>query len=290
MMTEGMLRCLEGTVIHGHGKGGPAGFPTANILCNELTLRPEDAGVYAVLAYLPDGTVHVGVTNIGTRPTADAAKTTTIETLILDYSGDLYGQTLRIELLSYLRPIRKFQSMEALKEQIDADSQKARETALKNNRYMEVVSCSSAETQKLGRLLAGFLLHGDVVVLRGDLGAGKSEFARGIARGLGITCPVPSPSFTILNVYEGGNTVLNHFDWYRIEEENELYEMGAEEQINGDGICVIEWAERAENLIPADHLDVIIQTEAENKRRIILLPRGGFHSIEMNQLKEGFTC
>lgn len=289
-MTEGMLRFLEGTVIHGHGKGGPAGFPTANILCNELTLRPEDAGVYAVLAYLPDGTVHVGVTNIGTRPTADAAKTTTIETLILDYSGDLYGQTLRIELLSYLRPIRKFQSMEALKEQIDADSQKARETALKNNRYMEVVSCSSAETQKLGRLLAGFLLHGDVVVLRGDLGAGKSEFARGIARGLGITCPVPSPSFTILNVYEGGNTVLNHFDWYRIEEENELYEMGAEEQINGDGICVIEWAERAENLIPADHLDVIIQTEAENKRRIILLPRGGFHSIEMDQLKEGFTC
>ena len=290
MPCESLGFVITGTVAHGHGNGGPAGFPTANLPCADPAALPEKTGVYAVIAYPPDGTARVGVTNIGTRPTVDSASDVTIETTILGYSGDLYGKQLRIELLGYIRPIRKFQSLEELKRQIDRDADAAREIALEMNRAAEITTGSASETQKIGKLLAGCLLPGDVVVLRGDLGAGKSEFARGIARGLGITRPVPSPSFTILNVYDGGRICLYHFDWYRIEDEKELYEMGADEQINGDGICVIEWAERAENMIPSAHLDVIIHPDGEETRRIALTPRGGFHPIDLFHLKEGFKC
>ena len=91
------------------------------------------------------------------------------------------------------------------------------------------VTQSAAETRALGERLAGQLKPGDVVLLEGELGAGKSELARGIARGLGVTETVTSPSFTILNVYESGRCPLYHFDWYRLESEEELYELGMDE-------------------------------------------------------------
>ena len=85
---------------------------------------------------------------------------------------------------------------------------------------------SAAETRALGEELSASLKPGDVVVLRGELGAGKSELTRGIAKGLGVTENVTSPSFTILNVYESGRCPLYHFDWYRLESEDEVYELG----------------------------------------------------------------
>ena len=105
---------------------------------------------------------------------------------------------------------------------------------------MTHVTQTREETQSLGMQLAATLKRGDVVLMTGDMGAGKSEFSRGIARGLGITCAVPSPSFTILNVYEEGRIPLFHFDWYRIGDESELTDMGLDEYVGGDGVALIE--------------------------------------------------
>ena len=111
------------------------------------------------------------------------------------------------------------------------------------------VTQSVAETRALGEKLARQLRPGDVVLLEGELGAGKSELARGIARGLGVTETVTSPSFTILNVYESGRYPLYHFDWYRLESEEELYELGMDEYLGGDGIALVEWPGRCPEAI-----------------------------------------
>ena len=139
-----------------------------------------------------------------------------------------------------------------------------------------IVTRGAEETRALGMKLAAHLKRGDVVLLQGDLGAGKSEFARGVARGLGITGPVPSPSFTILNAYDEGTLPLYHFDWYRIHEPDEIGEMGFEEQLRGDGISLIEWSERAPEYLPDRALSVRIHTVDERTRDITVEPLGGF--------------
>jgi tRNA threonylcarbamoyladenosine biosynthesis protein TsaE len=133
---------------------------------------------------------------------------------------------------------------------------------------MLTVTNSAAETKALGEKLASRLKAGDVVVLEGELGAGKSELARGIARGLGVTETVTSPSFTILNVYESGRCPLYHFDWYRLESEEELYELGMDEYLGGDGIAVIEWAERCPEAVPENVLRIRLEVTGGESRRI----------------------
>ena len=136
---------------------------------------------------------------------------------------------------------------------------------------------SARETRAIGEKLASCLRPGDVILLQGDLGAGKSEFARGIARGLGINGPIPSPSFTILNEYDEGRLPLYHFDWYRIEDPMEIAEMGMNEQLLGSGVAVIEWGEKAEAFLPERLLAVDIRkTNNENSREISFHSRGGF--------------
>lgn len=139
-----------------------------------------------------------------------------------------------------------------------------------------IITHSASETRELGMRLAKNLKAGDVILLKGDLGAGKSEFSRGIARGLGITGPVPSPSFTILNAYDEGTIPLYHFDWYRLESAQEIYEMGMDEQLGGDGIALIEWFEKAEECVPSRALKVSIHSANEETREISFTPLGGF--------------
>jgi len=141
---------------------------------------------------------------------------------------------------------------------------------------MTIITHSAEETRALGKRLACHLQAGDIVLLQGDLGAGKSEFARGVARGLGITGPVPSPSFTILNAYDEGSFPLYHFDWYRLESAQEIYEMGMEEQLGGDGIALIEWSERAQECLPSRLLEIVIHTIDESTREITIIAHGGF--------------
>ena len=133
---------------------------------------------------------------------------------------------------------------------------------------MLTVTNSAAETRELGERLASGLQPGDTVILEGELGAGKSELARGIARGLGVTETVTSPSFTILNVYESGRCPLYHFDWYRLESEEELYELGMDEYLGGDGIAVVEWAERCPDAVPEDCIRIRLEATGEETRRI----------------------
>ena len=142
-------------------------------------------------------------------------------------------------------------------------------------------SDSPAATRAIGEKLASQLRAGDVLLLLGNLGAGKSQMTRGIARGLGVTATVASPSFTILNVYDEGRVPLYHFDWYRLNDVEELYEMGMEEYLGGDGVAVVEWPSQCPEAVPESYLEVNIVTVGETEREIILTPCGDFRRIDL---------
>ena len=143
-----------------------------------------------------------------------------------------------------------------------------------------MLSSSPAQTRALGAKLARVLCPGDVLILQGDLGAGKSEFTRGIAQGLGISGPIPSPSFTILNVYEDGTMPLYHFDWYRLNSSEELYEMGMDEFLLGEGVSVVEWPSQCPDAVPEDCLEVVFHILDETSRDIELISKGQFRNIQ----------
>lgn len=144
---------------------------------------------------------------------------------------------------------------------------------------------NAEETKALGAALAAQLEPGDVLLLRGDLGAGKSEFARGVARGLGVAGHVPSPSFTILQVYEDGRLPLYHFDWYRIADAEELYELSLDEFLFGSGVSVVEWPEMAPDAIPETYLEIHITAAGETERLLSFVPAGGFHPLDYTLLE-----
>lgn len=146
-----------------------------------------------------------------------------------------------------------------------------------------MITHSPEETRAFGERLALRLQAGDVLLLLGDLGAGKSELTRGLARGLGVKTTVTSPSFTILNVYDEGRLPLYHFDWYRLNSAEELYEMGMEEYLGGDGVAVVEWPNQCPEAIPEDALRVTLTPLGENEREITLTPCGHFRAMEENE-------
>lgn len=145
---------------------------------------------------------------------------------------------------------------------------------------------SAEETRKLGEKLAEELRAGDVILLEGPLGAGKSELARGVARGLGVRETVTSPSFTILNVYDSGRVPLYHFDWYRLEDAEELFELGMEEYLGGDGIALVEWPGRCPEALPADFLMIEILPGEENGRTFRTARHGFFRKLAWDGEKD----
>ena len=147
-------------------------------------------------------------------------------------------------------------------------------------KMLQYVTKSKDETRRLGLRLAQGLRAGDVVLLTGPLGAGKSEFARGIALGLKIKAALTSPTFTLLNIYQADSFPLHHFDWYRINDAEELYAAGLDEYVGGESLTLIEWHERAPELLPPDCLEVLLQPLDENGRRITFLPRGRFRDLD----------
>ena len=118
---------------------------------------------------------------------------------------------------------------------------------------------SPEETLEIGKLLGENAAPREDYALIGDLGAGKTVFTKGFAQGLGIEEPVNSPTFTILQIYEEGRIPLYHFDVYRIEEPEEMEEVGFDEYIDGDGVCLIEWAGRIGDLLPPEVIVVRIE-------------------------------
>lgn len=115
---------------------------------------------------------------------------------------------------------------------------------------LELRSTSVEDTQRLGELLGGLLMAGDLVLLEGGLGAGKTAFTQGIGRGLGVVGTINSPTFTLLKEY-AGRLPLYHFDLYRIEDPDELESLGFDDYFAGDGVSVVEWADRGEREVEA---------------------------------------
>lgn len=120
---------------------------------------------------------------------------------------------------------------------------------------------SAAETHALGKKIGETARPGDVYTLVGDLGVGKTVFTQGIADGLGITEPVSSPTFTIVQVYEEGRMPFYHFDVYRIGDIEEMEEIGYDDYFFGEGICLIEWAELIEEILPENRISITIEKE-----------------------------
>ncbi len=126
---------------------------------------------------------------------------------------------------------------------------------------------SPGETIALGNKIGEQLGAGDVVALVGDLGAGKTTFMQGLAQGLDVKGYVKSPSFTIVNKYKGRLTVY-HLDLYRLGDVNEIHELGIEEYLYGDGVCIIEWAEKAYSLLPEKHIMIKFFYTGDKTRKI----------------------
>lgn len=132
---------------------------------------------------------------------------------------------------------------------------------------------SSKETAELGRTLGENAAPGEIYTLTGDLGAGKTVFTQGIAKGLGIEETVNSPTFTILQVYESGRMPFYHFDVYRIGDVEEMDEIGYEECFYGNGLCIIEWANLIKEILPGNRKDIVIEKDLEkgfDYRKIII--------------------
>ena len=134
---------------------------------------------------------------------------------------------------------------------------------------MEFITYSPQETEQLGQKLGQLLPAGTVIAYRGDLGAGKTAFTRGLARGLGITDPVTSPTYTIVNEYVGGRLPLFHFDMYRLHSADDLFDIGWDDYLERQGICAVEWSENVEEAME-DALTVTIQKIGEESRKITL--------------------
>jgi tRNA threonylcarbamoyladenosine biosynthesis protein TsaE len=130
------------------------------------------------------------------------------------------------------------------------------------------VTRSTEETLELARAVGELLRPGDVVSLVGDLGAGKTVFARGVARALGVTELVVSPTFTIVREYEG-RVPLVHVDVYRIDAVQELHDLGFEEVVRDDAVTLVEWGDKVDALLPGDRLDVRLLPGAADDERVV---------------------
>ncbi|MBI4332535.1 MAG: tRNA (adenosine(37)-N6)-threonylcarbamoyltransferase complex ATPase subunit type 1 TsaE [Chloroflexi bacterium] len=142
---------------------------------------------------------------------------------------------------------------------------------------LRITTASPAETQRLGRLIGKQAEPGDVYLLTGDLGAGKTCLSHGIARGLGIKGYVMSPSFVIVREYRTGRLPLFHLDFYRLENQQEICGLGLDEYFYGPGVTVVEWAERATGLLPPGHLSIKIEIAPDNVRHFHFAATGEKH-------------
>lgn len=139
---------------------------------------------------------------------------------------------------------------------------------------MEYISNSPAETEALGEALAARLTAGTVVAFTGDLGAGKTAFTRGLARGLGVPDRVTSPTFTIVNEYLGGRLPLFHFDMYRLPDSDALFDIGWEDYLDRGGVCAVEWSEQVEDALPEDTVTVSLARHPDQESWRIITIKG----------------
>ena len=145
---------------------------------------------------------------------------------------------------------------------------------------MEYITNSPEETEKLGAALAQILTPGTVIAYRGDLGAGKTAFTRGLARGLGCDELVTSPTYTIVNEYLGGRLPLFHFDMYRLASADDLWDIGWEDYLERGGVCAVEWSENVADAME-DAITVCIQKLGEDSRKITITGGVGLEDLSV---------
>ena len=150
---------------------------------------------------------------------------------------------------------------------------------------MTYLTKSESDTLAFAARLAPMLSAGDAVLLTGDLGAGKSVLARGIARGMGIAGPMPSPTFTLMIPYEGAGGKLYHFDLYRLSDPDEYYAAGLDEFVGGDGVAVVEWPGMAD-LDPEPALRISLERAGEEETRKINIENRGVAGFDPERLAQ----
>lgn len=164
---------------------------------------------------------------------------------------------------------------------------------------LDCISHSSAQTQRLGMRLGELLQGGELILLDGQLGTGKTTFTQGLAQGLGITENINSPTFTLLKEYahqlHPGNSTgalsdrrpnLYHFDLYRLDNPDEIVDLGFEDYFFGDGVCVIEWAEKADSFWPEEHLNIRLKIMSETKRGLLFIATGEYYCELLRQFQK----
>ncbi len=162
-----------------------------------------------------------------------------------------------------------------------------RHTQEEGSLTLDIISHSVAQTQRLGMRLGEIVQGGELILLNGQLGTGKTTFTQGLARGMDITEQINSPTFTLLKEYPGharaadrphaqshNGPALYHFDLYRLDEPEEIFDLGFEDYFYGDGVCVVEWADKADLLWPTDHLRIGMKMMSETKRGLLFIATG----------------
>ena len=145
---------------------------------------------------------------------------------------------------------------------------------------MQYITISPGETESVGAALGKIIKPGTVIAYRGDLGAGKTAFTRGLARGLGCTEIVTSPTYTIVNEYLGGRIPLFHFDMYRLRSSDDLFDIGWEDYLDRGGVCAVEWSENVDDAME-DAIYITIEKLGEDSRRITLEGGSAFADLSL---------
>lgn len=163
---------------------------------------------------------------------------------------------------------------------------------------LDSISHSAEQTQRLGMRLGELLTGGELILLEGQLGTGKTTFTQGLALGSGIVATINSPTFTLLKEYPGqarpgkaGETAhvgppLYHFDLYRLDDAAEIFDLGFDDYFSSDGVCIVEWAERADLYWPANHLRIRLKMLSETKRGLLFIATGARYCELLRQFQK----
>ncbi len=154
---------------------------------------------------------------------------------------------------------------------------------------VDLVSDSPQKTREMGASLGQLLRGGELICLEGELGSGKTTFIQGIGRGLRVDGPITSPTFTLVNEYRGENLTFYHVDLYRVESRREIIASGLEDLFFGDGVCAIEWAEKARGLVLPERLWIILEHGGEGRRLISMEAVGPGYEDLLRSLEGGLA-
>lgn len=168
---------------------------------------------------------------------------------------------------------------------------------------LDIISHSLTQTQRLGMRLGDLLRGGELILLDGQLGTGKTTLTQGLAQGMGITAVINSPTFTLLKEYHSspiqgqaqetmpsqplhGGLALYHFDLYRLDNPEEIIDLGFEDYFYSSGVCVVEWADKASLLWPAEHLNIRLKVLSETKRGLLFIATGARYCELLRQFQK----